>query len=193
MIYLFTFIPRLIRQVFYLYFNRFFFLSAGAKIGRNLRAYNRLYLKQYRGGRLIIGDDVVITSGDGINPLSANKRASIFVNRDATLKIGNNVGMASPSIWCNESITIGNNVRIGALCTILDTDCHSLDHTLRAQGELIDEENAKSKPVIIGNDVMIGCNVIILKGVNIGDRAIIGAGCVVSKDIPADTIYTKPL
>lgn len=44
------------------------------------------------------------------------------------------------------------------------------------------------KPVNIGNDVWIGNNVIILKGVCVGDRAIVGAGSIVTKDVPADSV-----
>jgi acetyltransferase-like isoleucine patch superfamily enzyme len=44
-------------------------------------------------------------------------------------------------------------------------------------------------PIQIGNNVWIGANCVILKGVNIGDSAVIAAGSVVTKDVPADTVY----
>ncbi|MCH4017747.1 MAG: hypothetical protein LKE74_04740 [Prevotella sp.] len=46
----------------------------------------------------------------------------------------------------------------------------------------------KKQPIVIGNDVWLGANCLILKGVTIGARTIIGAGSVVTKDIPADCI-----
>lgn len=54
--------------------------------------------------------------------------------------------------------------------------------------ETLDSHTAKTKPIIIGNHVLIGTQCMILKGVTIGDRSIIAAGSVVTKDIPSDCI-----
>lgn len=183
-----TFIPRFIRQFFYKRFNPVLFKSAGASVGNNFKVYNRVYLKLYRGGKLKIGDSFTMTSGEAVNPISRNVKACLFINNNAILNIGNNVGMSSPCIWCNERISIGNNVKCGALVTILDSDCHSLNFVDRQKGGTFDVANTKCKPIVIGDDVLIGCNSIILKGVSIGARTIIGAGSVVSCDIPADCI-----
>ena len=108
-----TFVPRFIRQFFYLWFNRLMFISAGATVGRGFKVINRMYLKLYRGGSLIIGDNVTITSGEAINPIAKNIKGCIFVDNNASLVIGDNVGMSSPTIWCADSIKIGNNVKLG--------------------------------------------------------------------------------
>lgn len=100
------------------------------------------------------------------------------------LTIGNNVGMSSPTIWCDEKIVIGNDVRIGALVTILDTDCHSLNYVDRMNGD----KNTKTKPVVIEDGVLIGAQSIVLKGSHIGARTVIGAGSVVCGNIPSDCI-----
>lgn len=52
----------------------------------------------------------------------------------------------------------------------------------------VDQKNKKNKPIEIDDDVLIGSYSIILKGVHIGARSVIGAGSVVTKDIPADCI-----
>lgn len=77
------------------------------------------------------------------------------------LTIGNNVGMSSPTIWCDEKIVIGNDVRIGALVTILDTDCHSLNYVDRMNGD----KNTKTMPVVIEDGVLIGAQSLCLKEV----------------------------
>lgn len=183
-----TFIPRFARQSFYKWFNPIMFRSAGAQIGRNFKVYNRMYLKFYKGAKLTIGDNFTLTSGECINPIAKNIKACIYLNNKAELTIGNHVGMSSPTIWCNQKISIGNNVHIGALVTVLDTDCHSLNYLDRRCGSTKDAENTKNKPIKIEDDVLIGAQSIILKGTHIGARSVIGAGSVVSGDIPSDCI-----
>lgn len=70
---------------------------------------------------------------------------------------------------------------------ILDTDFHSLDWRDRADGT--DIQKRKIKPVVIGDYVFIGMNSIILKGTTIGEKSVIGAGSVVSSNIPASEIW----
>lgn len=179
-----TFVPRFVRQVFYQSFNRWMFLSAGASIGRNFKVRNRFYLKLYKNASLTIGDNFTIYSGEAINPIARNVRGCFFVNGGGNLSIGNNVGMSSPTIWCDEKIVIGNDVRIGALVTILDTDCHSLNYLDRMNGD----KKTKTKPVTIDDGVLIGAHSIVLKGSHIGAHSVIGAGSVVCGEIPADCI-----
>ena len=182
-----TFLPRFMRQLFYKPFNKLMFKSAGAAIGKNFNVYNRIYLKLYKGGNLIIGDNFTMFSGESINPISRNMKACIFVNNNASLYIGKNVGMSSRCVWCNKHIRIGDNVRLGGNVTILDTDCHSLNYLDRRHKEK-DKINTCNKSIIIDEDVLIGANAIILKGVHIGARSIIAAGSIVTKDIPDDCI-----
>lgn len=78
-------------------------------------------------------------------------------------------------------VTIGNNVFIGpnaSLCTVV----HALDAGRRNAGIMC------ARPICIGNDVWIAANVVVLPGVTIGDGAVIGAGSVVTKDIPPHTL-----
>lgn len=92
------------------------------------------------------------------------------------------------------SITIGNYVKIGGDCIIMDTDAHSLNFNIRRsiekneQGYRVDGLAAATAPIIIEDDVLIGTRCIILKGVIIGARTVIGSGSVVTKSIPADCI-----
>ncbi len=126
-----------------------------------------------------------MTSGMHINAISANQQGAFFTDSpDARITIGDNVGMSSTRMWIHDSLTIGNNVKIGAGVLIIDTDCHPMDYRIRR----ISNEGTKSAPIVIEDDVWIGAQSIVLKGVTIGARIIIGAGSVVTKSIPADCI-----
>ena len=102
--------------------------------------------------------------------------------------------MYSACLWANTSITIGNYVKIGGDCIIMDTDAHSLDYMVRrlreknADGFGMDGLSAATAPIVIEDNVLIGTRCIILKGVTIGARSIIGSGSVVVKPIPADCL-----
>lgn len=180
------------RFKFYRFFNRLYFRWKGICFGQNIQVYNKVYLTGKRG-QIIIGDNFHLTSGDCINPLCRNIRGCIHTDKSSsTIVIGNHVGMSSPCIWIHDRLTIGNHVNIGGNCIIMDTDVHQMDYVAR-RGEKVenaDDANTKvqSAPVTIEDDVWIGANCIVLKGVTIGARSIIGAGSVVTKDIPADCI-----
>lgn len=184
-----------IRYFFYLYFNRFIFRINGAIFGKNLRIVDRFYLKKRDRSVLKIGDNFTFSSGDGYNPLSRNIRGMIFIDEGAELHIGDNSGISSACIWAKEKVVIGNEVLIGGDCLIIDTDAHNLDWRVRT-GKYTDEngnkindiKSAASAPIIIEDNVLIGTRCIILKGVTIGKHAIIAAGSVVTKSIPANCV-----
>ena len=137
-----------------------------------------------RGARITIGDNFYLSSGNGVNPIASNLQADVYVEPGATLTIGNNVGMSSTRLWIHESARIGNNVKIGGCVLITDTDAHPMDYMARRSSN----EGTKSALVVIEDDVWVGAHCIILKGVTIGARSIIGAGSVVTKNIPADCV-----
>ena len=137
-----------------------------------------------RGARITIEDNFYLSSGNGVNPLASNLQADVYVEPGAALTIGNNVGKSSTRLWIHESARIGNNVKIGGCVLITDTDAHPVDYVARHSSN----EGTKSAPVVIEDDVWVGAHCIILKGVTIGARSIIGAGSVVTKSIPADCV-----
>ena len=172
-----------IEVLFWKKFNMLLFKMKGVKFGRNLQVYNKMFL-QIRKGELSVGHNFTLTSGDCINPLCRNIRACIFITHGGKITIGNNVGMSSPCLWVKENLTIGDNVKIGGNCIIMDNDVHQIDYAERQS----DNGIVHSSPVVIEDDAWLGANVIVLKGVTIGARSIIGAGSVVTKSIPADCI-----
>ena len=187
-------ILRRIRKTFYLEWNRLIFHMNSISFGKNLCVYNKFYLLKQPSAHIEIGDNFVFTSGEAFNPLSRNIRGCIFADNNAVITIGHNTGISSSCIWAKNRIVIGNYVKIGGDCILMDTDAHNLDYIIRrgklqnADGRSIDTFSAKSEPIVIGDDVLIGTRCIILKGVTIGARSIIGSGSVVVKSIPADCI-----
>lgn len=187
-------LPRKIRKFFYIYWNRFLFRLNNISYGKNTLIHNQLYLIKHPTANITIGDNFVFTSGEAFNPLCRNIRGCIYANENSVINIGNNVGISSACLWAKEKIEIGNNVKIGGDCIVMDTDAHSLDFRIRnskqtnEEGQPLDATMAKSKPIIIEDDVLIGTRCIILKGVTIGARSIIGSGSIVTKDIPSDCI-----
>lgn len=193
-IYKLSHLPRKIRKIYYTFWNRFIFQINGITFGENMLIYNRFYLIKHPTAKIKIGDNFTFTSGEAFNPLCRNIRGCIYAYKNSKIHVGNNVGISSACLWAKKEIQIGNNVKIGGDCILMDTDAHSLDYRIRnsqkkdERGESIDTILAQSKPIIIEDDVLIGTRCIILKGVTIGSRSIIGSGSIVTKDIPSDCI-----
>jgi acetyltransferase-like isoleucine patch superfamily enzyme len=104
------------------------------------------------------------------------------VGRDATLSIGKGTYLnRNVHIVAAESVQIGCFVQIGWDVVIMDTDLHG--HSGQPAG---------TKPVVIGDEVWIGCRALVLKGVHVGNGAIIAAGAIVTKDVPPLTIVASP-
>lgn len=102
----------------------------------------------------------------------------IVVSEDAQLQLGSGYMNCNGSIACFKSIKIGHGVIMADNVTIRDSDNH----------DILGNDHASTQPIIIGNHVWIGMNTVILKGVTIGDGAIIAAGSVVTKDVPAGVL-----
>lgn len=163
--------------------NRMILKAHGVVFGKNIQIPGKVSWL-IRGARITIGDNFYLSSGNGVNPIASNLQADVYVEPGATLTIGNNVGMSSTRLWIHESARIGNNVKIGGCVLITDTDAHPMDYVARRSSN----EGTKSAPVVIEDDVWVGAHCIILKGVTIGARSLIGAGSVVTKSIPADCV-----
>ena len=176
-------LPTTLRIKLYPRINRMILKSHGVVFGKNIQIPSKVSWL-IRGARITIGDNFYLSSGNGVNPIASNLQADVYVEPGATLTIGNNVGMSSTRLWIHESARIGNNVKIGGCVLITDTDAHPMDYMARRSSN----EGTKSAPVVIEDDVWVGAHCIILKGVTIGARSIIGAGSVVTKSIPADCV-----
>ncbi len=139
-----------------------FNIDWGSKYFFSKTRYGYLEIKS---GGLFAGTNCYMRSG------------SSFVINNGKVFIGNNVSFGSNcEFYCSDSVTIGNDTIFSNNCIIRDSDIH----------EIVGKEN--HAPIVIGNHVWVGTNAIILKGVTIGDGAIIGAGAVVTKDVPENCV-----
>lgn len=187
-------VPRRFRMIYYICFNRLKFRINDVKFGRNMQVYTKFFLNKAPGSKITIGDDFIYTSGDAFNPLCRNIAGCMYTAfPHSQITIGNGTGISSACLWANSSITIGNHVNIGGDCIFMDSDAHNLDYRVRSSNEQIDKiskdiATAQTAPIVIEDDVLIGTRCIVLKGVTIGARSIIGSGSVVTKSIPADCI-----
>lgn len=136
-------------------------------------------------GKIVIGEDTFIR-GD-IQCLSENGK--IEIGKECYIGEGTH-------IWSSSNITIGNRVLIGHNCNIFDNTTHPIDAVERNDAFINICKNGKwkaydscySAPIYIRDDVWIGCNCIILRGVTIGEGAIVGAGSVVTKNVEPYTM-----
>lgn len=103
---------------------------------------------------------------------------NIRVRKDAKLILKSGYINHNCIIDCTQKIVIGNKVYIGENVIIRDSDNHSLT----------EENNIMTKEIEIEDNVWIGDNCIILKGVHIGQGSIIGAGSIVTKDVPSNCV-----
>lgn len=155
----------------------------GVHLGKRVVFFGLPYVHRKPMSTIFIGNDCTIRSDQTSNLVGVNRKC-IFstANENAIIKIGNNVGITAAVIGAAEKIIIGDDVLIGANVLITDWDWHVVDPHLRHS------EGGKSSPVIIEDNVWIGINSIILKGVSIGKNTIIGANSVVTKNIPNNVI-----
>jgi len=80
-------------------------------------------------------------------------------------------------------VTIGNHVNLAQGITVT-----ALNHNFSDTEKRIDEQGVNTTPVVIGDDIWIGANAVILPGVTIGSHSVVAAGSVVTKDVPPHSL-----
>jgi acetyltransferase-like isoleucine patch superfamily enzyme len=144
----------------------------GIEHGKGCRAVHRLPDLQ-NDGRMSIGHDVVFRSKNGRVSITADPGAEVSIGAAAYIN-----SLTVIHAW--RQISIGSCCRIGEMCFISDTNFHEIEE---GQGAIV-------KPVTLGRNVWLGRGVVVLPGVTIGDHAVVGAGSVVTKDVPARALAT---
>ena len=163
----------------------FLFAKNGIAWGKSWRFYGIPIIQKHRLSKMTFGSFFHLRSSVRSNPLGPNHPVILCTwQAGAVLETGPHFAMTGGSLVAAERITIGERVTVGANSTILDTDFHPLDSETRR----LYPQHAQPKPVIIEDDVFIGMNCLILKGVTIGQGSVIGAGSVVTRNIPRRVI-----
>jgi len=163
------------------------------KYGKGLLLKGAPVIFNKKGAELTIGNNVTIKSSFLSNLVGLYSK-TIIVTRapGAYIRIGDNVGMSGVTIYARKGIEIGENTAIGGNTKILDNDFHPIEAETRNK-LLMDKNGGNSdlvpaKPIKIGKNCFIGCNAIILKGTELGDGCVVGAGAVVSGKFEANSV-----
>jgi acetyltransferase-like isoleucine patch superfamily enzyme len=183
---------RCFKVAYYTWYNKMYFGFRGIHFGDSMQVFNKIYVVGAKG-KITIGNHFQFTSGDCINPLSSNLIGVICTGKSSTtITIGDYVGISSSRFIIETGLQIGDYVKIGANCLIIDTDSHEIDYKARCGQPAANPDDitaiVQTSPITIEDHAWIGANCIVLKGVTIGARTVIGAGSVVTKSIPADCI-----
>jgi len=154
----------------------------GIQIGNGTVFYGNAILRRYPNSKITLGRHCRFRSSFASNAVGLNRKCFLStLQPNAVLTIGEGSGFSATIIGCAESITIGRNVICGGNTFITDYDWHPLDRSNPSA-------KALSAPVVIEDDVWLGLNAVVLKGVTIGKGSIIGANSVVTRSIPAGVI-----
>lgn len=156
-------------------------------IGSDVRVIGRPILQIVSPESVTLGDRVRLLSDSRLSTLGIDHPLVLQTrNSSARIVIGRDVGITGGTICAAQEVTIGDGTMLGANVTVVDTDFHPLSSRARRYEPAL--EPSPGDRVAIGRNVFIGTRSIVLKGVSIGDDAVIGAGSIVVSDIPSGAV-----
>jgi acetyltransferase-like isoleucine patch superfamily enzyme len=173
-----------IKDIYQQWFYRRYFNQFNVTYSASWIFHGKPFIKCPAGATLKVGKRLVAVSDMRFNSIGVFQPVIINIVPNATIEIGDDVGMSGCSITAREKVSIGNRVLIGSGALIFDNDAHPICPTNRRYNY----EGVISKPIIIHDDVFIGARAIIMKGVEIGEGSIVAAGSIVTKSVPPFTI-----
>ena len=158
-------------------------INSNIKLGDKVHFNGKPDLSIGKGCTLEIGHGTLINSSNKYYHVNMFAPVKIFAERDGTkIIIGHSTRIHGACIHASKGITIGDRCLIAANVQIFDFNGHAASFD-NVENRI--HTTSEGKDIIIEDDVWIGTGAIILPGVRIGKGSIIGAGSVVTKDIPS--------
>ncbi|GAA3966123.1 DapH/DapD/GlmU-related protein [Mucilaginibacter dorajii] len=161
-------------------FNRFNAMYMwGIALGENSVFCGKAIFFKAENSQISIGNNCIFVSdANSKNLIGINRPCIINTQKPgAIITIGDNSGFSGTVLGATVKIVIGKDVKCGANTTIIDSDWHPED-----------SRSGIPKPIFIEDNVWLGANVVVLKGVTIGVNTVIGANSIVTKSMPANVI-----
>lgn len=156
--------------------------SRGVEIGEGCTFLGRTQFRRASHSRIVIGPRCEFRSAFWANEVGLNRPCKVSTLREAAeVRIGGGCGLSGTVIAASSQVVLGERVLCGANVTIIDSDAHGLALELRRSAP-------QPRPVLIEDDVWLGLNVIVLKGVTIGRGTVVAAGSVVAADLPSGVV-----
>lgn len=147
------------------------YLRAADEVGRRVRLRGKPRVVNH--GRMVIGEKVRLDSTAATLELVTETDGTLDVGDHAFLNFGCNIA-------ATELIRIGSYSLLGPYCMLMDNAYHRIEPERR-------DERPESKPIVLERNVWLGARTIVLPGVTIGEGSCVGAGSVVTKDVPPRT------
>ena len=138
--------------------------------GRHSKIYRSVRMDTPPYRKFSLGDYSVVESFSCIN----NAVGDVIIGDHTRIGLHNTV--IGP-------VTIGSHVNLAQSITIT-----ALNHNFEERNQRIDEQGVSTNPVVIGDDIWIGANAVVLPGVNIGNHSVVAAGAVVTKNVPPHSL-----
>jgi maltose O-acetyltransferase len=149
-----------------------YYLRSAQALGQRVRLWGVPLIENH--GELLIGDRVRLASNVSTLQLSVGSAGRLEIGDRVLINHGCSLG-------ATKLVRIGERCNIGSQCILIDNAFHQLDPERR-------DEQPESAPVVLESNVWLATRVIVLPGVTIGRNSVVGAGSVVTRDIPPDVL-----
>lgn len=174
-----------VRRLFAYPYIRCAFAYHGISWGKGWRILGMPIIQRHQSSNIVLGDGLSLRSWPRTNPLVPHHPVVFATRRaGAVIRVGEDCGFSGTTFVADERIELGNRVQVGSNVSVVDTDFHPLTPEGRAR----DFNAGDAAPIVIEDKVFVGMDSLILKGVTIGEGSVVGAGSVVSRDVPPRTV-----
>lgn len=169
--------------------SRFSLAWQGCKPGEGFTTTGKCSFKARASGSISIGKQVSLLASWRSNRVGLSSPVLLQTFAQGQIYLGDHSGGSAVIISSRSEVRIGKFVNLGGNVRIYDHDFHALEAEFRRLPMNQQSAHIRSEPIFLGDDVFVGANSIILKGVSLGDRCIVAAGSVVFRgNYPADCL-----